>query len=45
MTITEKLILCQQLTLLKAYKPRKRKGRRRFQSQRRAIVARLRRAA
>ena len=45
MTITDKLQLCQQLTLLKSYKPKKNKARRRFRSQRRTIVRQLRRAA
>jgi hypothetical protein len=45
MTITDKLDLCKTLTLLKAYKPKKHKARRRFKSQRRTIVRQLRRAA
>jgi hypothetical protein len=45
MTITDRLDLCRQLVLLKAYKPKKHKARRRFRTQRRTIVRQLKRAA
>lgn len=41
MTVDERLDPCKTLTLLKSYKPRNRKSKRRFKSQRRTIVARL----
>jgi len=45
MTIDDRLALCQRLTNLKAYRPRRRKGKRRFQDQRKRIIRKLRRAA
>lgn len=45
MTIDDRLALCQRLTNLKAYRPRRRKGKRRFQAKRKRIVRQIRRAA
>ena len=41
MNIEARLQLCQRLALLASYRPRNRKAKRRFKSQRRRIVAKL----